>query len=111
MTPHRAIMASDEEGCAAAPNEAEVNHLEQDESVIADLFQGQLTNQYRCHECGKTSSEYKSFTSLNLNIPAMFGTFNLLVVDYNFGVNDSNVRPVEGLAGYKTLQDLKKEIQ
>ncbi|XP_022103734.1 ubiquitin carboxyl-terminal hydrolase 32-like isoform X2 [Acanthaster planci] len=49
--------------------EAWENHLRRNQSVIVDLFQGQLKSQVRCKTCGHTSVRFDPFIFLSLPLP------------------------------------------
>ncbi|XP_060562624.1 ubiquitin carboxyl-terminal hydrolase 32-like [Ruditapes philippinarum] len=49
--------------------EAWDNHLLRNQSVIVDLFHGQLKSQVRCKECGHTSVRFDPFNYLSLPLP------------------------------------------
>ena len=59
------------------------NHLRKNDSIIIDLFHGQLRNNVVCDECKNNSIIYDPFMILTLNIPKM--KFNL-EIKY-FGIN------------------------
>lgn len=45
------------------------NHLIRNQSIIVDLFHGQLKSQVRCQECGHTSVRFDPFNYLSLPLP------------------------------------------
>ncbi|XP_031572210.1 ubiquitin carboxyl-terminal hydrolase 32-like [Actinia tenebrosa] len=49
--------------------EAWDNHFKRNQSIVVDLFQGQLKSQVRCLECGYVSSRFDPFTFLSLPLP------------------------------------------
>lgn len=49
--------------------EAWDNHLLRNQSVIVDLFHGQLKSQVKCKECGHTSVRFDPFNYLSLPLP------------------------------------------
>ncbi|XP_071094049.1 ubiquitin carboxyl-terminal hydrolase 32-like isoform X1 [Haliotis cracherodii] len=49
--------------------EAWDNHLLRNQSIIVDLFHGQLRSQVRCQECGHVSVRFDPFTYLSLPLP------------------------------------------
>ncbi|XP_071178506.1 ubiquitin carboxyl-terminal hydrolase 32-like [Mytilus edulis] len=49
--------------------EAWENHLLRNQSIIVDLFHGQLKSQVKCQECGHTSVRFDPFNYLSLPLP------------------------------------------
>eukprot|EP00795_Rhopilema_esculentum_P015115 gene15115-6296_t len=49
--------------------EAWENHRKRNQSIIVDLFQGQLKSQVRCLACGNSSVRFDPYTFLSLPIP------------------------------------------
>lgn len=49
--------------------EAWENHLMRNQSIIVDLFHGQIRSQVRCMECNTTSVRFDPFTFLSLPLP------------------------------------------
>ncbi|CAG2247856.1 USP6_32 [Mytilus edulis] len=45
------------------------NHLLRNQSIIVDLFHGQLKSQVKCQECGHTSVRFDPFNYLSLPLP------------------------------------------
>ena len=45
------------------------NHMLRNQSVIVDLFHGQLKSQVRCKECGHVSVKFDPFNYLSLPLP------------------------------------------
>ena len=45
------------------------NHLLRNQSLIVDLFHGQLRSQVRCKECGKVSVRFDPYSYLSLPLP------------------------------------------
>ena len=45
------------------------NHLRRNQSIIVDLFHGQLKSQVRCKECGNLSVRFDPFNYLSLPLP------------------------------------------
>jgi len=60
------LEALGQERCAA---EAWMEHLRGNQSVIVDLFQGQLRSRLRCPACGAVSVTFDPFLSLTLPLP------------------------------------------
>ena len=53
-----------------AADRAWVRYLRRNDSLIVELFQGQLQSQLRCQTCGTTSTTYNPFMYLSLPIPS-----------------------------------------
>ncbi|XP_048582551.1 ubiquitin carboxyl-terminal hydrolase 32-like isoform X2 [Nematostella vectensis] len=60
--------------------EAWDNHIKRNQSIIVDLFQGQLKSQVRCVECGYVSARFDPFTFLSLPLPMDNSIFIEIVV-------------------------------
>ena len=65
------------------------NHLLRNQSVIVDLFHGQLKSQVRCKECGHVSVRFDPFNYLSLPLPMescihleIIGKYNNYVYSY-----------------------------
>ncbi|KAM7433841.1 Transcription elongation factorSPT6 [Porites harrisoni] len=69
LKPYVELKDSDGRPDEEVAHEAWDNHLKRNQSVIVDLFQGQLKSQVRCLECGYVSVRFDPFTFLSLPLP------------------------------------------
>ena len=61
------------------------NHLRRNDSIIVDLFHGQIRNRILCNECKYNSYVYDPFMILPLNIPQGKISITFKYFGYNFG--------------------------
>ena len=61
------------------------NHLRRNDSIIVDLFHGQIRNRISCNECKYNSVIYDPFMILPLNIPQGKINISFKYFGYNFG--------------------------
>lgn len=69
LKPYVELKDSDGRPDEEVAHEAWDNHLKRNQSVVVDLFQGQLKSQVRCLECGYVSVRFDPFTFLSLPLP------------------------------------------
>lgn len=69
LKPYVELKDSDGRPDEEVAHEAWDNHLKRNQSVVVDLFQGQLKSQVRCVECGYVSVRFDPFTFLSLPLP------------------------------------------
>ncbi|XP_065891186.1 ubiquitin carboxyl-terminal hydrolase 32-like isoform X2 [Dysidea avara] len=67
--PYRELQDSNGRPDEIVANEAWDYHLERNNSIVVDLFQGQLKSKVRCLTCGYTSVKFDPFTFLSLPLP------------------------------------------
>jgi hypothetical protein len=58
------------------------SHIGLNESVVVDLFQGQLKQVLRCSRCGHESPSYETFQYLPVPLPAVLTTLHVRVFPY-----------------------------
>ena len=66
------------------------NHLLRNQSVIVDLFHGQLKSQVRCKECGHVSVKFDPFNYLSLPLP-MDSCIHLEIIGKDYTLNSSHL--------------------
>ena len=69
-----------------APDECWKRYLSRDDSIIVDLFQGQLKNRLCCLNCGHINNNYEAFMMLSLPIPQNKEKIVVTYIDLNFTV-------------------------
>ncbi|ESO97937.1 hypothetical protein LOTGIDRAFT_153048 [Lottia gigantea] len=67
--PYVELKDSDGRPDAVVAREAWENHVLRNQSIIVDLFHGQLKSQVRCQECSHISVRFDPFTTLSLPLP------------------------------------------
>ena len=83
------------------------NHIKRENSIIVNLFHGQLRNKIICNECKKDSIIFDPFMILPLQIPSNLFTIEIKYFGFNFGdfhlfnisINEEN-----------NIYDIKKKI-
>ena len=61
-------------------------HLKREDSIIVNLFHGQLKNKVTCTECGKNSIIYDPYMILSLPIPS--GRYHLIIKYFGYDPNN-----------------------
>lgn len=69
VKPYVELKDSDGREDEVVAEEAWENHLRRNQSIIVDLFHGQLKSQVRCKECGHLSVRFDPFNYLSLPLP------------------------------------------
>ncbi|XP_062601497.1 ubiquitin carboxyl-terminal hydrolase 32-like isoform X2 [Saccostrea cucullata] len=69
VKPYVELKDSDGRQDEVVAEEAWENHLRRNQSIIVDLFHGQLKSQVRCKECGHMSVRFDPFNYLSLPLP------------------------------------------
>lgn len=67
--PYVELKDSDGRPDEVVAKEAWENHLLRNQSIVVDLFHGQLKSCVHCIECGHTSVKFDPFTFLSLPLP------------------------------------------
>ncbi|KAK7088275.1 hypothetical protein V1264_022210 [Littorina saxatilis] len=67
--PYRELKDSNDRPDEVVAREAWENHLFRNQSLIVDLFHGQLRSQVRCKECSKVSVRFDPYSYLSLPLP------------------------------------------
>lgn len=93
-----------EEACAKL---AWIGHLQRDQSVIVDLFQGQLRSELTCMHCGNKSIKFEPFANLELPLQSS----NDCDTDSNCNKNSNNKGPKKYVATdiNQVLRDYSKQ--
>ena len=83
-----------------------------EQSVIVDLFYGQLKSKVQCARCGHTSLTFEPFNVLTLPVPTMKNiSLNFKYIPYAY---DQVCQPIEfamSVDEHMTIYELKKKLQ
>ena len=108
--PYISINNEDEDN----PDECWNRYKMRDNSVIVDLFQGQLKNKIICDVCGHVSNNYDPFMMMSLPIPqgnriikVIFIDLDYKIYNYNYTLDEDNFNEKE-LKSY-LISSYKKE--
>ena len=64
------------------------NHLQRENSIIVDLFHGQLKTKTSCPECKRDCLNYDTFMYLSLPIPSEMLRLNIKIFNFNTRTNE-----------------------
>lgn len=67
--PYTSLKDSDGRPDEEVANEYWENHIRREQSIIVDLFHGQLQSTVKCKVCGHTSVRFDPFNYLSLPLP------------------------------------------
>ena len=84
--PYISINNEDEDN----PNECWNRYKMRDNSVIVDLFQGQLKNKIICDVCGHVSNNYDPFMMMSLPIPQGNRIIKVIFIDLDYNIYNYN---------------------
>ena len=80
-----------------APDECWKRYLSRDDSIIVDLFQGQLKNRLCCLNCGHINNNYEAFMMLSLPIPQNKEKIVITYISLNFKIEKYEIEFEEEL--------------
>lgn len=106
--PYIELHDSDGRPDVVVANEAWEAHLRREQSIIVDLFTGQLRSSLKCLTCGTVSSRFDAFTCLQLPIPID----NLMLIPVVVVKRDGHVPTRYGfrLSPATKIKEFKNEI-
>lgn len=85
-------------------------HINQNESIISDLFHGQFRVRTKCARCRKESVTYSSFNQVTLPLPDYeIAKLDLFFVQYN--INDENYKLEINIKDTDRICDLRGKIK
>ena len=79
------------------PDECWRRYLSRDDSIIVDLFQGQLKNRLCCLNCGHINNNYEAFMMLSLPIPQNKEKIVITYIGLNFKIQKYEIEFEEEL--------------
>lgn len=106
--PYVELKDSDGRPDSEVADEAWQNHVKRNQSIVVDLFQGQLKSHVRCLHCNHASTRFDPFTFLSLPIP-MESSLHIEVPVFVLG-NEEVIRYGVLLPQQATIRNLRKEL-